>query len=471
MSIYQKSVQLILTSLLVLTFPIIFSASTTYQVFAQTEIKITVVNSQLFPEKIAVPKGSTVTLFIQSLDQDYKIALPAFGIDKIVNQDATEKIEFSPDKPGKFRLTGSPVFGDPTTTASSELTITDLPPKAKPASNIKVSFDPESSGVAYVEVNGERIRIDTNTKSYSPVEAELVSTAPPSVSQTDSQPQMPVQNYDYQIINLPTPKRIAKHALNVHFTHRFSAPINDSGIDQLFGLDSFSASSLAFTYGVTDRLYLKAHRTPLCEFREFCKTIELGFGYHLLDETGNSPIALSTYASVEGNDNFTDNFTFNLQAMLARSLTKYVDLFFSPALHLNANGNSRFNPSPRNQPPEVAQAARNLSLGKHSGSFGFGINARIRPSTSLLFEFVPRVGFKTGQVIQTFDPVTFQFTGFENRSKPAIGFGIEKRLGRHAFALTFTNSQNTTTSRYNSSFSGLPLSKYVIGFNLFRRLL
>jgi len=56
-------------------------------------------------------------------------------------------------------------------------------------------------------------------------------------------------------------------------------------------------------------------------------------------------------------------------------------------------------------------------------------------------------------------------------SEAAIGFGIEKRIGRHVFSLTFSNTQTTTTARYNSSNQALGPDKFSIGFNLFRRLL
>ena len=205
--------------------------------------------------------------------------------------------------------------------------------------------------------------------------------------------------------------------------------------------------------------------------KALCKVIELGFGFHLLDEAGRSPIALSAYASVEGSDNFKNNFTYNFQAMIGRSVTKYVNLFFAPAIHLNANGNGRFNPRPGLIPAEVAEQVR---TGRHTGSFGLGINGRIRPSASLLFEYTPRVGFKLGQLIPVFDPNLGRIISLENDSEAEIGFGVEKRIGRHGFTLTFSNTQTTTTSRYNSSNAGgavLPPSKFVIGFNLFRRLL
>jgi hypothetical protein len=192
-------------------------------------------------------------------------------------------------------------------------------------------------------------------------------------------------------------------------------------------------------------------------------------GYHLLDEAGRSPVALSTYTSIEGDDNFRRRFTYNFQAMIGRSVTKYVHLFFSPAVHINTNGNGRFNPRPEDLPdPALADDFR---LGTHTGSFGFGVNARIRPSASLLFEYTPRVGFKLGQVSPIIDETTGAITGLVNKSEAAIGFGIEKRMGRHVFSLTFSNTQTTTTSRYNSSNLVLPPKRFSIGFNLFRRLL
>ncbi len=276
--------------------------------------------------------------------------------------------------------------------------------------------------------------------------------------------------YDYHVVNIPTPKRVPRHSLNVYFTHRFQQPIKPlkNSDDDLLGLDSFAVSSLGFTIGITDRLYANILRSPLCQL-SLCKTIEIGLGYHLLDEAGRSPIALSTYASVEGDDNFRRRFTYNMQAMLGRSVTKYVHLFFSPAVHINTNGNGRFNPRPEDLPPEAL--VNDFRLGTHTGSFGFGVNARIRPSASLLFEYTPRVGFKLGQVSPIIDEASGAIIGLVNNSEAAMGFGIEKRMGRHVFSLTFSNTQTTTTSRYNSSNLVLPPSKFSIGFNLFRRLL
>src|SRR5260370_13983792 len=150
--------------------------------------------------------------------------------------------------------------------------------------------------------------------------------------------------------------------------------------------------------------------------------------------------------------------------MVERRVTQYVHLFFSPAVHLNSNGQRRFNPRSSDFFP-AQPLADSVDLGQHTGSFGFGADGRIRPSVSLMFEFTPRVGFKQGNVISVFDSTFTHLIGFKNQSEPEIGFGIEKRIGRHSFSLTFSNTQATTTNRYNSSNLDLSPSHFVIGFN------
>ncbi|HYL98481.1 MAG TPA: DUF5777 family beta-barrel protein, partial [Blastocatellia bacterium] len=196
------------------------------------------------------------------------------------------------------------------------------------------------------------------------------------------------------------------------------------------------------------------------------ETIELGFGYHLLDEAGKSPVALSVKTSIEGDYNFTERYTENIQVMVERSVTHYVHLFFSPAVHINSNAGGRF--GPQQLFPDNAAAAA-FRQPQNTGSFGFGADARIRPSVSLMFEFTPRVGFEMGNLIPLFDS-KFNIIGFKNDSEPEIGIGIQKRIGRHSFSLTLSNTQTTTTSRYNSSNLALSPSNFTIGFNLFRRL-
>ena len=446
-------------------------APATLQAQSQTpslpvEIKITARRFEFEPKTITVQKGKPVRLLITSIDVQHGFKLEEFGINQQIKPNSTTVVEFTPDRTGRFRFACSVVCGEGHDDMTGELIVTD---EQASTAGMQVKFDDGAPGVVIVESGGERLRIDTRNKTVTrldqpppPAEAQRPKTAT-----VESKNRPPAEPYDYRLVNVPTPKRVLRGSLNLYFTHRFSEPVRplrESGRD-LLGLDSFAVSSLGLFYGITDRLYVSAYRSPVCQ-RGLCKTIELGVGYHLLDEGKRSPLALSTYASIEGDDNFTENFTYNIQAMLGRSVTKYVNLFFAPAVHLNANGQRRFNPKPSDFFPPVPLAA-DFKLGKHTGSFGFGVNARIRPTVSLLFEYTPRVGFKMGRVRPLFS--AGRITDFINESEAEIGFGIEKDVGRHAFSLTFSNTQTSTTSRYNSSNLVLPPKRFIIGFNLYRR--
>lgn len=348
---------------------------------------------------------------------------------------------------------------------------------------LKVIFDESQPGVAFIEVNGEKVRIDTTKKT---VEHLALSTDPersivPAKPDTDvARSERPKKKkvdleftkghepYDYRVVNIPTPKSVPKGTWNVIFTHRFSQPVNplSESARNLIGLDSFAVPSFGLVYGITDKLYVSAYRSPLCQ-RGLCRVIEVGLGYNWIAQDKTSPVGLTTYASIEGNGNFTEEYTYNAQAMLSARVHKRVYLFFSPAVHINANGQRRFDPRANDYfpPATVANDFRQLA---HSASFGFGSSILITRDIVALFDFVPRTGFKLGQVRAILDS-NFRVTGFVSESHPSIGFGIQRNIGDHSFALTFSNTQTTTTSRYNSSNLAFKPQKLIIGFNMSRR--
>ena len=432
------------------------------------EIHITARRFEFDPDTITVQKGQLTKLVIASEDVDHGFAIEEFAVSVKIPAKQTKIVEFTPDRTGRFNIHCTVYCGPEHENMTAEL-IVEEPQSA--GANMQVTFDEQSPGVAIVESNGARYRIDTTTKTVTRIGDEAVAAVPHPEPKVERAKENAQENYDYRLINVPTPKRVVRGSVNLYFTHRFTQPIRPlaDSARQLFGLDSFGVASFGVFYGITDKLYASAYRSPLCQ-RGLCRTIEVGLGYHWLDEKkGHSPIALSTYASVEGDENFTRNFTYNLQAMVARSVTKHVNLFFSPAVHFNANGQRRFDPQATSFFPP-APAANAFREDKHAGSFGFGVNARIRPTVSLLFEYTPRAGFKLGRVRPIFGP-GFTVTGFTVESEPEIGFGIQKDIGRHSFSLTFSNTQTTTTARYNSSNLVLPPGRFIIGFNLYRRFL
>lgn len=361
-----------------------------------------------------------------------------------------------------------------------------------PSGSIKVTFDEKQPGILIIESNGEKIRVDATRKTVEQVapvassnseknaatinQPETASVSPQPQPQQTSQTQDESEYdfdegeepYDYRLVNIPTPKKVPKRTWNLDFTHRFSQPIHpisESGRN-LLGFDSFSVSAFSVIYGITDKLYVSASRSPLCQ-RGLCRPIEIGFGYNWLAQDKDSPVGLTTYASIEGNGNFTEEYNYNLQMMLSGRLGKRIYLFFSPAVHLNANGQRRFNPRP-NQFFPPATIANSFRLPTHGASFGFGASVMITPNLLALFDFTPRIGFKLGRVDAIFGN-NFNVVGFRNVSHPSIGFGIQRNIGKHSFALTFSNTQTTTTSRYNSSNLVLSPQRLVIGFNLARR--
>jgi cytochrome c oxidase subunit 2 len=458
---------LLFAGLLLLPLTTTLYAQTQTQQDAQqpVEIKVTARKFEFDPRTITVQKGRPVKLIITSADVDHGIKLEEFGINQKIEAKKTATVAFTPDRVGRFEFRCSVVCGDGHDDMVGELVVQE-----GPAQDIKVTFDEQAPGVAIIEVGGQRVRVDTTTKTWARVE-EKPAPGPtqPQIAATETK-RPPPEPYDYRLINVPTPKRVLRGSLNLYFTHRFSEPIrplHDSARD-LIGLDSFAVASLGLFYGVTDKLYVSAYRSPICQ-RGLCRTIEIGAGYHWLDENKHSPLALTTYASIEGDDNFTEHFTYNLQAMLARSVTRYVNLFFAPAVHFNANGQRRFDPRATDFFPP-ALVADQFRQDKHSGSFGFGVNGRISRSVSLMFEYTPRVGFKLGRVVPVFNS-SGSIVGFKNESHAEIGFGVQKDIGRHSFSLTFSNTQTTTTARYNSSNLVLPPSRFMIGFNLYRRFL
>ena len=351
----------------------------------------------------------------------------------------------------------------------------------KPAADdVKVTVDPNDPTMMIIESKGERLRVNTVTKAVEKLSAVTANaaadeSAPTTAAVAQDEPKEDFYAYepgdepfDTRLAAVPTPRKVPKGTWNMNFTHRFSKPIHplsESG-PLLLGFDSMSASSFGVSYGITDKLYVSAYRSPLC-MRGLCRTIEVGLGYHFTDQTKRSPVAFSAYASVEGNHNFTQEYTYNFQAMISRRLGKRLFLFFSPAIHLNSNGQHRFNPRPEDYYPE-ATIANSFKLPTHGASFGMGVSVRITPSLMGIFDFTPRTGFKLGRIDTLYDD-NFNVIGFKNVSQPSMGIGFQYSVGKHSFTLTLSNTQATTTSRYNSSNLVLSPKNLIIGFNLFRR--
>ena len=429
-----------------------------------TEIHVTARQFEFEPKIITVQQGKPVRLLITSADSHHGFAIDELGVDREIKPNATTVVEFTPTKIGRFPFSCSVYCGSGHEKMTGELVVTDQEPGA---SRMQVRFDETEKGVVIVEAGGERVRIDTRTETVTRLMNLRHLPSPTAKNNRGRNRRAGGRTKRLRLVNVPTPKRVLRGSLNLYFTHRFTQSVRPLSLSdkELFGLDSFAVSSFGLFYGVTDKLY-SAYRSPICQ-RRLCRTIEFGIGYHLLDEGAHLQSRFQPTPASKATTTSRTDYTYNLQLMLARSVTKSVHLFFSPALHLNANGQRRFDPKAEDFFP-VEPLGNEFGQHKHGGSLGFGASARIRPTVSLMFEYTPRVGFKLGRVVPVFAPGTSRITAFRNNSQAEIGFG-QKHIGRHTFSLTFSNTQTTTTSRYNSSNLVLPPGRFTIGFNLYRR--
>ena len=283
-----------------------------------------------------------------------------------------------------------------------------------------------------LEINGEYFRLrhkEARLEKVAPAQAASLPALP-------SEPKLPLRNqptFDHYLVNLPTTLSYERGRLSLRFTHRFTQPAFESGLSDLFGLDSFSFSSIGGAYGITNRLAATVYRSP------FDKTIELGGVFQVLRQQGSEPFSAAVRVSVEGRNNFHDHYTTNLVFPVSRAISSIAELFVVPQVSWNANPFAPF------ASPFAPEGERR----QHMASVGLGASLRFRPRSAFVAEWMPRVG------------------GFRERnSRNAVSFGILRSTNAHVFELVLTNSFGTTTSRAVSGGA----KDFTLGFNIYRRL-
>jgi mono/diheme cytochrome c family protein len=257
---------------------------------------------------------------------------------------------------------------------------------------------------------------------------------------------------DDYLFSLPTGRQLDRHGFYFNFTHRFPYTPAFSGTrsgDTLFGLDDFSISSFGLRFGVTDKLSVSAYRSPSLIGRP----IELGVAFHFLDEHKGNPLNATVRVSVDGQNDFSKNFTTNLEMILSRTVTRRAQLYLVPTLSLQDRELIQ-------KPGSLASVPPNLP-GFNTFVLGAGGALDIRPTVALVAEVFPTL-------------VNGPELGIH---RPAYAFGIQKRVLHHAFTLGFSNSPGTVVSQRagtRATFLGEPSadtpSGFFIGFDLMRQI-
>ena len=236
---------------------------------------------------------------------------------------------------------------------------------------------------------------------------------------------------DFTVITLATTKPLPRLKSAFRLTHRFTRPLGQgdfgSLVEDLFGLNSSAFVGLEFRIGLADG-------TQAGIYRASNRTIQF-FGQQRLLEQRRYGVGLDLILSIEGTNNFRDEYLPAVGAVVSRAIGDRATVYAQPAWVGNTNIAALLHPTA--QPP-----------GDDGSTFIVGLGSRVRLTRSLylLGEIVPRAaGFVHGDAHAT--------------------FGVETRVGGHAFQLNFSNSIGTTLGQLAQGGSE---RDWFIGFNITR---
>lgn len=253
--------------------------------------------------------------------------------------------------------------------------------------------------------------------------ADPVAQTPPA-DDDDHEKLRPLEP-DFSLVNLPTTLPLPVGKGNFHLTHRFNENLRRDSFgtqaSNLFGLDQGATIQFEYRYGVAKHLEVIASRTNVN------RTIQLGAKYDAFHESASHPVGLSAIVSVEGGDNFKQDYAPAFGAVVSRTLGTAAAVYASPIWAHNTLPGT----------------------GTNQDTFYVGLGTRIRivPSLFVVAEVSPRLsGYVAGDA--------------------EFAFALEKRVGAHVFSLTFANTSATTYGQIARG--GNPESLY-LGFNLARK--
>lgn len=256
----------------------------------------------------------------------------------------------------------------------------------------------------------------------SPASAQSGVASDPDLRPNAAQP-------DFTLGALPTSLRMPAGKFSFRLTHRFSRPIASGSAGDffadLFGFDSSARIGLELRYGVRPGTQAVVHRTN-------DRAIQFLGQHEVLRQDAGRPYSASAVVAVEGANNFSEDFSATLGAVVAHEFTGRGAVYAQPLVVFNANPDSVLN-----------------GQSEHTLLLGLGGRLRLGQSrTYLVVEAAPQVA------------------GY-NLGIDHVSFGVEKRAGGHMFQLTISNALGTTLRQVARG--GPHRDDWFIGFNLTRR--
>jgi hypothetical protein len=260
-----------------------------------------------------------------------------------------------------------------------------------------------------------------------PGSARGQDAVPPAPGGLDPEALLP----DCSLVALPTSADPETGTWIFRPTHRFARPLERPFSDlagDLFGLDGGAQVGLALRLAPVERLHLGLYRTS-------DRTLQVGAQF-ALREYGQVPLAITVLASLEGLDNFSEQYSPAIGLILTRTVRDRLIVEAVPLWVGNANLETA---------SDQAQSTLVLGLGARFG---------LTQAVGLVAEVAPRLAGYARQ-------------SGEGRVPPHVAFGIEGTVGGHVFQLNVSNHLGTTPAQVARGREGA--SGWHLGFNLTRK--
>ena len=160
------------------------------------------------------------------------------------------------------------------------------------------------------------------------------------------------------------------------------------------------------------------------------RTIQFFSQYQLTNQQ-SFPVGIGIWGSIDGTNNFSDSYSPALGAVVSRELGRYGAVYAHPIWVNNTN-------------PEPSE------LVDDNDSFLVGVRHTAADPPDRLRH---RGGGAAGRRLRA--------------GRRTVSFGVEKRVGGHAFALNFSNGFGTTMAQIARG--GTANDDWYIGFNISRK--
>jgi hypothetical protein len=247
---------------------------------------------------------------------------------------------------------------------------------------------------------------------------------------------------ELNLIDLSTTQSLRRHQSYFRVTHRFARDLRrgDFGelLEDLFSLDNGAVIGLEYRFGITGNLQAAVNRTALS------KTIQFFGRYDPWRQSDSMPIAISVLGSVEGLNNFQQDYQPGIAAVMSRVVTPWLVLYASPTFVWDSRAADFLDDHDHDLP-----GAEEDEHSNHEDTFFVGLGARVRfrPTAYIVGEYSPRLA--------GYDP-----------GRGVWGVAIEKATRGHTFQLNVTNAFGTTLGQIARG--GSEHDVY-LGFNITRR--